>query len=703
MVEAIPRLDGAHVAFVVPQVTSRYVEGLVTRAEELGVADRVHLLPYVPHDQVVAFLASADAGVIPIHHWPNHEIALITKFFEYAHARLPMIVSDMKAMAQATRSLGQGEVFRADDVEDFVRVVKIVLADPARYRAAYDRSDVLENWTWANQAKVLDGVYRRLLPDHPTDPQQSFRTQAPDVTVIMAVRDAMPYLTRCIRSLLDQTIGLGRMEVIAVDNGSTDGSRERLASFVRRYPRTFTLIRRGGVGGAAASINRALDQATGRYVLVLGATDYLGVEALARLVVAADEHGADVVVPRTVGRDDDGGPGDDRARLDGADAAPGDGSGPVPLPVAVAGARLFRRQLIEAHRLRFQEDLAYGGDQPFAIEACVRATRIRAVADYDHYHVVTPREPVPGPPLGPEERLLCIERILAVTAELLEPGPARDEVNHRRFASDLSGLLQADFVDLDRPAQENLCARIGRLVDHYLTHALAGQLEPGVRLRLWLARNDRVDELLAVIAHDAAPAPPPIVADGGRLYLGHYGFRDLRLLLPDSLFRLTTTAATAVASRLEVISVGWERMETSPHLTLAVHGPFDLTEIGAGHPQVTVGGVAAQVSVAAAGNDVGTVLRVRIAVEALLAQCPPDGERWEHWPVRLRLDLGDFTGEAQLRVADDAAVSARIAWRGGRPYRINPRSEADRRLIVHIGPVTPRRVLQRLIRTVRSL
>ncbi|MEE3920634.1 glycosyltransferase [Micromonospora sp. BRA006-A] len=80
-------------------------------AAELGVADRVHLLPYVPHWQVSAFVAPADLGVIPIHHKPNHEIALITKFFEYAHGGLPMVVSDVRTMAEATRATGHGEVF----------------------------------------------------------------------------------------------------------------------------------------------------------------------------------------------------------------------------------------------------------------------------------------------------------------------------------------------------------------------------------------------------------------------------------------------------------------------------------------------------------------------------------------------------------------------------------------------------------------
>ncbi len=121
------------------------------------------MLPYVSHWQVVSFLSTADIGVIPIHHWPNHEIALITKFFEYSHARLPIVVSDVRAMADTVRSTGQGEVFRAGDVDDFVRAVRSVLADPERYRAAYDKPGLLAGWTWEAQAEVLDGVYRLLL------------------------------------------------------------------------------------------------------------------------------------------------------------------------------------------------------------------------------------------------------------------------------------------------------------------------------------------------------------------------------------------------------------------------------------------------------------------------------------------------------------------------------------------------------------
>lgn len=150
-------------AFVVLRTGSDYMNQLRARAQELGVAERLHILPYVPHYQVVPFLAAADVGVIPIHHWPNHEIALITKFFEYSHARLPFVVSDVKTMGEMVARTGQGEVFTAEDVSDYVRGVKAVLADPEKYREVYDSAGLLEEWTWEAQAEVLDGVYTRAL------------------------------------------------------------------------------------------------------------------------------------------------------------------------------------------------------------------------------------------------------------------------------------------------------------------------------------------------------------------------------------------------------------------------------------------------------------------------------------------------------------------------------------------------------------
>lgn len=161
MVECLPRLPGVHVAFVARQ--SRYVESLVHRARELGVEDRLHVVPYVHVDQIVHYISSADVGVFPAVHVVNHDVDLPTKFYEYLQARLPMVVSDVRTTAETTRRIGQGEVFRAEDAEDYVRAVRAVLSDPDRYRAAIDRSGLREQWTWERQADVLDKVYSSLL------------------------------------------------------------------------------------------------------------------------------------------------------------------------------------------------------------------------------------------------------------------------------------------------------------------------------------------------------------------------------------------------------------------------------------------------------------------------------------------------------------------------------------------------------------
>ncbi|WP_215813651.1 glycosyltransferase family 4 protein [Pimelobacter sp. 30-1] len=167
MVEALPDLPGTHTAFVVlqPGVTDLppYVQGLADRAAELGVADRVHFLSYVPSEQVVAFLSTADIGVFPGLPFLNHQISLITKFLEYSHARLPIVVSNLKTMAETVRATGQGEVFECEDPVTYASAIRKVLADRASYLPAYDDAERMEAWAWEAQAVALDRVYASMM------------------------------------------------------------------------------------------------------------------------------------------------------------------------------------------------------------------------------------------------------------------------------------------------------------------------------------------------------------------------------------------------------------------------------------------------------------------------------------------------------------------------------------------------------------
>jgi glycosyltransferase involved in cell wall biosynthesis len=162
IVESLAQLPGVHAAAVLP-AGAKQAALLLERADELGVRDRFHLLPYVEPDSVVDFIRSADIGVIPIHHQVNHEISLITKYFDYVHAGLPIIVSDVETMGRTTRELGNGEVFTAGSTDDFATAVRAVLADRDTYAKVYTPALVRE-WSWEVQAERLVALYDSLVP-----------------------------------------------------------------------------------------------------------------------------------------------------------------------------------------------------------------------------------------------------------------------------------------------------------------------------------------------------------------------------------------------------------------------------------------------------------------------------------------------------------------------------------------------------------
>ncbi len=160
-VRSLPLLPGVHMAMM--SKPSAYVDEMRKLAADLGVTDRLHVVGYVPVDDVVSHISTATLGMQGLVHLPNHEVTIATKYFDYAWARLPLVCSDVEAMAALTRATGNGEVFRADDHESFAQAVSTVLADLPGYRAAYDREGLLDAWTWEAQAATLATFYERML------------------------------------------------------------------------------------------------------------------------------------------------------------------------------------------------------------------------------------------------------------------------------------------------------------------------------------------------------------------------------------------------------------------------------------------------------------------------------------------------------------------------------------------------------------
>src|SRR5688572_27634185 len=124
--------------------------------------------------------------------------------------------------------------------------------------------------------------------------------ERPTVSVVVPVWNVVPWLDQCLASVEQQTLGTRDLELIAVDDGSTDGSGDMLDAFARDRP-WVTVVHQANSGGPGAPRNVGMDLARGRYLFFLDADDYLGDEALERLVAMAERNQSDIVLGRVVG------------------------------------------------------------------------------------------------------------------------------------------------------------------------------------------------------------------------------------------------------------------------------------------------------------------------------------------------------------------------------------------------------------------
>jgi glycosyltransferase involved in cell wall biosynthesis len=106
------------------------------------------------------------------------------------------------------------------------------------------------------------------------------------VSVVLPVFNGGPYLGEALESLLAQS--LGDFELIAIDDGSTDGSRGVLEGFTARDSRLRVISRENS--GHAATLNEGVLRATAAYVAIMDNDDIAAPERLEKQVAFLDAH-----------------------------------------------------------------------------------------------------------------------------------------------------------------------------------------------------------------------------------------------------------------------------------------------------------------------------------------------------------------------------------------------------------------------------
>lgn len=114
---------------------------------------------------------------------------------------------------------------------------------------------------------------------------------SPLVSVLVPICNVEKYLAQCLESARAQT--LEDIEIICINDGSTDGSLDIIRSFAEKDSR-FKIIDKPN-SGYGDSMNKGLEMASGKYISILESDDFLDAEALQYMASRAEAERLDVL------------------------------------------------------------------------------------------------------------------------------------------------------------------------------------------------------------------------------------------------------------------------------------------------------------------------------------------------------------------------------------------------------------------------
>jgi len=118
-------------------------------------------------------------------------------------------------------------------------------------------------------------------------------TMGEKVSIIIPVYNARNTIARCIDSLLRNCVS--NIEIIAINDGSLDGSLEVLQRYEAMYPETMRIYNQDNEG-VARTRNSGIKYATGEYVMFVDNDDYVDLNYIARFVAEIENTKADIVM-----------------------------------------------------------------------------------------------------------------------------------------------------------------------------------------------------------------------------------------------------------------------------------------------------------------------------------------------------------------------------------------------------------------------
>jgi glycosyltransferase involved in cell wall biosynthesis len=313
------------------------------------------------------------------------------------------------------------------------------------------------------------------------------------VSVIVPVFNPGERIDKLIDSLLGQSMPTGEYEVVFVDDGSSDGTGERLEALAAQHGHV-TTVRIPNSGWPGKPRNIGIDTAKGEYVYFVDHDDWIGEEALERLYATAVADNADIVIGKVVGHDKVVPRSLFKENVHELSLR----AAPFSL---LTPHKLFRKALLDEHGIRFPEGRRRLEDHMMVVPAYFKARNMAILADYPCYHWVHWDSAQNASYVAPDpaEYFADVREVLDLVDAHTEPGEFRDNLYGRWYRGKLLGRLGRNaFVGREPEHRRAVLAEVRKLIDERFPERLDRSLGPNLRLRAALARRDDYDGLVAL-------------------------------------------------------------------------------------------------------------------------------------------------------------------------------------------------------------
>ena len=341
-----------------------------------------------------------------------------------------------------------------------------------------------------------------------------------DVSVVIPVYNCERYLHETIGSVRAQDMPTGSIEIIAVDDGSTDSSLKILNELaeVGSDLRVYSIP---NSGSAAAPRNVGLEHARGRYVFFLDADDKFSPDALSRLTSVADDTGSGVVLAKM------GLFGQKRAgeipsaafgkTVFAADFVEAKASS------TLGSLKLFRRSILTEHKIRFPLGYKIGEDQPFTMKAYLHSPHISILADKVYYWVRGRDDGTNLTSSGqlPRKHLVRIMTLIETIVDNTAPGERRDQLLRRPIvgsAGVTSVFGKKMLPSHSRAEREEMLADFRRIVTPLWNSRIRDHAAKESQILVDLALRGDLDEIERVsnLLLNKKPLPLGLSPDGSQ-------------------------------------------------------------------------------------------------------------------------------------------------------------------------------------------